>query len=132
MYSDTKLKIGAVNTQSYNALPLYSKNHGAVLHHERRDASSAIFCDGCTARSNDLAGSPWEARDARELLSAATRAVQRRLRDVEERKASEPLAACPSWSARRSKPPGTGTWRPIVRSWKASHQAGYHSVSSRI
>ena len=79
----------ATNAQSYNALPLYSKNHGAVLHDERRDASSAIFCDGCTARSNDLAGSPWEARDARELISAALRAVQCTLRGVEERKAPE-------------------------------------------
>ena len=109
------MMIEATNAQSYNALPLYSKNHGAVLHHERRDASSAIFCDGCTARSNDLAGSPWEARDARELLSAATRAVQRRLREVEERKASDRLAACPSRGVDRRSAQMLRPRRPLLR-----------------
>ena len=52
-------------------------------------ASSAIFCDGCTARHKNLAGWPWEARDARLRVSAFLRAVQDARRDAQERKAPE-------------------------------------------
>ena len=67
IYSGEK-QLGSINSQSDHEQQLYSLNHAIELDHERSLASSAIFCDGCTARSNYLAGSPWEARDARELL----------------------------------------------------------------
>ena len=68
---------------------MYRQDHAVCLDDEKRHVSSTMLCDGCTARSNDLAGSPWEARDARQLVSAALRLVQHRLRHVEERKAPE-------------------------------------------
>ena len=59
-------------------------------------------------------------------MSAVLRAVQERLRGVQERKASDSLAASPSWRQKGRGGTPRGAWRLIERAWKASHQWGYH------
>ena len=60
-------------------------------------------------------------------MSAVLRAVQERLRGVQERKASDSLAASPSWRQKGRGGTPRGAWRLIGRAWTASHQGGTSS-----